>query len=113
MSEFGTGFALEQSFDVAVRNGTLLTVSGRDVIERDVAFTLAREADIRRGGVPDADFRAELEVLIRRILTRDPRITGVRSLSVDLDVAGDAKTAAVDVTVGTADGATDALLIEI
>jgi|APHM01.1.fsa_nt_gi hypothetical protein len=113
MSEFGTGFALEQSFDFDTTNGTLPTVSGRAIIERDVAFTLAREADVRRGSVPDADFRAEVEVLIRRVLTRDPRITAVRSLSIDLDVGGDAKTAAVDVSVDTVDGETGALLIEI
>jgi hypothetical protein len=112
MSEFGTGFALEQSFDLDTANGTLPTVSGRDVIKRDIAFTLVREVTPERGEVPDADFRAEITLVTRRVLTRDPRIESVQSISVNLD-SGDVKQAEIAVTVGTEDGATDALLIDI
>jgi hypothetical protein len=113
MSEFGTGIRLGSDFDLEAPNGRLQTVSGQAVIERDLAFALAREADIRRGEVPDADFRAELELLVRRILTRDPRIAAVDSLAIDLDVAGAAKTAAVELSVQTVAGENAALILNL
>jgi len=109
MSEFGTGIRLTTDFDVVEANGSLESVDGRAVIERDVAFTLAREADVQRGTVPDADFAAEIEILTRRVLSRDPRIASVDSLSVDLDSGP--RSVAVSVELTTADGDTEALII--
>jgi hypothetical protein len=108
MSVFGTGVRLTSTFDVGESNGSLETVDGRAVIERDVAFALAREAEIQRGEIPDADFAAEIEILTRRVLSRDPRIATVDSVAVDLDAG--TRVADVSVSVTTADGDTTALL---
>jgi hypothetical protein len=110
MSAFGTGIRLTSSFDVAESNGSLEPVDGRSVIERDVAFSLAREAEIQRGEIPDADFAAEIEILTRRVLSRDPRIATVDSVTVDLDAG--TRTVGVSVSVTTADGDTAALIFE-
>jgi hypothetical protein len=110
MSELGTGIRLTSSFDVGESNGSLETIDGRAVIERDIAFTLAREAEIQRGEIADADFAAEIEILTRRALSRDPRIAAVDSVTVDLDAG--ARTVGVSVTVTTADGDTTALIFE-
>jgi len=108
MSVFGTGIRLTSSFDVAELNGSLETVDGRAVIERDVAFTLAREGEIQRGSVADADYAAEIEILTRRVLSRDPRIVAVNSVTVDLDAGS--RAVEVSVAVTTADGDTTALI---
>jgi len=108
MSVFGTGIRLTPTFDVGESNGSLETVDERAVIERDVAFTLAREAEIQRGEIPDADFAAEIEILTRRVLSRDPRIVAVDSVAVDLDAG--TRAVGVSVSVTTADGDTTALL---
>lgn len=117
MSTFGTGFKLDRIFDVDDQNGTLPTISGSAVIERDIAFTLVRETKTKtkpgRGVIPDADFAAEIELSTRRVLTRDPRITAVQSIEVTLDVDGKPNTVAIDLVIDTADGDTEALLIEI
>jgi hypothetical protein len=113
MTDFGVGIGFEGSFDVIEQNGRLESVSGGRVIEQDLAFSLIRAASIQRGEVPDADFRAELELLTRRIASRDPRITAIEALDVDLAPSAAPRTATVDLTVATADGETDALLIEI
>jgi hypothetical protein len=110
MSVFGTGIRLTSTFDVGESNGSLETVDGRAVIERDVAFTLAREAEIQRGSVADADFAAEIEILTRRVLSRDPRIVTVDSVTVDLDAG--TRAVGVSVSVTTADGDTTALIFE-
>ncbi|AFH22095.1 hypothetical protein OSG_eHP16_00015 [environmental Halophage eHP-16] len=108
MSVFGTGVRLTSTFDVGESNGSLETVDGRAVIERDVAFALAREAEVQRGEIPDADFAAEIEILTRRVLSRDPRIATVDSVAVDLDAG--TRVADVSVSVTTADGDITALL---
>lgn len=108
MSTFGTGVRLTSTFDVSESNGSLETVDGRAVIERDVAFTLAREGEIQRGSVADADYAAEIEILTRRVLSRDPRIATVDSVTVDLDAG--TRAVGVSVSVTTADGDTTALL---
>jgi hypothetical protein len=113
MSEFGTGIKLDADFDVSVPNGTLQTIDDRAVIERDIAFTLVRETTPERGQVPDAGFRAEIELVIRRVLNRDPRIDSIQALSIDLDVDSNATQAEIALTVDTVEGATDALLITI
>lgn len=113
MTDFGTGIKLESDFDVAERNGSIETVSGASVLERDIAFTLVRETTPERGRVPDADFAAEIELLTRRVLTRDPRINNVSSLDVDLAPAGAERTAEISLTVTAANGETDALLIDV
>jgi len=110
MSVFGTGIRLTSTFDVGESNGSLETIDGRAVIERDVAFTLAREAEIQRGSVADADFAAEIEILTRRVLSRDPRIATVDSVAVDLDAG--TRAVGVSVPVTTADGDTTALIFE-
>lgn len=112
MSElFGTGTRLQSNLDVGEQNGSIETVSGTDTLERDTAFTLISEVSVQRGSVPDADYAAEIEALTRRVLTRDPRIVSISSLSVDLDDS--ASGVSVSVTVATSDGETEALLIGI
>jgi len=108
MSTFGTGVRLTSTFDVGESNGSLETADGRAVIERDIAFTLAREAEVQRGEIADADFAAEIEILTRRVLSRDPRIVAVDSVAVDLDAG--TRAVGVSVSVTTADGDTTALL---
>jgi len=110
MSVFGTGIRLTSSFDVGESNGSLETVDGRSVIERDVAFTLAREAEIQRGSVADADYAAEIEILTRRVLSRDPRVATVDSVTVGLDAG--TRAVGVSVSVTTADGDTTALVFK-
>jgi hypothetical protein len=118
-TSFGVGLALDSDFDVTSDVGQLGIIFGSEVIERDIAFTLAREATVVRGENPDADFASELTLLTRRVLNRDPRIDSVQSIDVDLDPrlpddpdSGD-RTATVSVDVRTASGDTDALLIEL
>jgi len=108
---FGTGIRLTSSFDVDVSesSGSLETVDERAIVERDIAFTLAREGEARRGTIADAEFSAEIEILTRRLLARDPRIASVDSVSVDLGAG--ARSVAVSVSVTTADGETTALIL--
>jgi hypothetical protein len=109
-SEFGTGLRLTTEFDVSEANGSLETVTGQAVIERDVAFTLAREADLQRGEIPDADYASEIEILTRRVLTRDPRLASVDSVAVDLDAGS--RSVRVSVSVTTTEGETTALILD-
>lgn len=112
-SEFGVGLQLNRSFDVRSDVGQLGTVFGQPTIQRDIAFTLAREANRLRGTIPDADFANELELLTRRVLSRDPRISTVQSVVVDLDPPTSSdRTASVEISLTTASGQTDALLID-
>lgn len=113
MSIFGTGIELDTEFDLSVSpiSGSIAIESGTDVIERDVAFTLAREGGRFRGEPnPDA-FGAGIEATVRDVLTRDPRITGVRDIAVSSQT--DPQAIAVNVRVLTATEETEALLIEL
>jgi hypothetical protein len=113
MTDFGIGIGFEASFDVIESNGGLKAVSGERVIEQDLAFSLLREASIQRGKLPDADFRSELELLTRRVALRDPRITAINLIDIDLAPGAAPRTARVDLSVATTDGETTALIINI
>lgn len=110
---FGTGFAVDSDFDIAEVNGSIQTINGRAVLERDIAFTLVREIGVERGTIPDADFAAEIELRTRRVLTRDPRITAIETITVDLEAPGKPNTAVIETSITAADGNTEALILTI
>jgi hypothetical protein len=113
MSIFGIGVELDTDFDLSVSEitGSLKLDSGTAVIERDVAFTLARSGARFRGDLTNVTSETGVETAVRQVLGRDPRITTVQSVTVDSQPG--AKTIAVSVTVTTATEETEALLIEI
>jgi hypothetical protein len=113
MTVFGTGVEIDTDFDLSVSEitGSLKLDSGIDVIERDVAFTLARSGGRFRGGPTDVALETGVETAVRQVLSRDPRIITVQNVTVNSQPS--AKTIAVDVTVTTASEETEALLIEI
>jgi|APHM01.1.fsa_nt_gi hypothetical protein len=113
MTDFGVGISFERSFDIITENGRLEPVTGGRVVEQDLAFSLLRAAQQQRGRLPDADLRSELELLTRRVASRDPRIRSVDTVNVTLAPRGEPNTATVDLAVTTADGETDAFLIEL
>jgi hypothetical protein len=113
MSVFGTGVELDTGFDLSVSEitGSLKLDSGTDVIERDVAFTLARFGSRFRGEVSNFTSEANVETAVRQVLIRDPRVTVVEDITVTLQ--SDPKAITVNATVITASAETDALIITI
>jgi hypothetical protein len=113
MSVFGTGVELESDFDLSVSEitGSLSITSGTDAIERDIAFTLARQGARFRGQPSTPGGAADVEGAVRQALSRDPRITAVQNVTVRSQTAP--KIITVEVTVTTATEETEALLIEI
>jgi hypothetical protein len=113
MTVFGTGVELESDFDLLVSDitGSLSITSGTDIIERDTAFTLARQGARFRGQPSTAGGAADIEATVRRLLNRDPRIISVQNVTVRSQNAP--KTIVVEATITTATEETEALLIEI
>jgi hypothetical protein len=113
MSVFGTGVELDTDFDLSVSEitGSLKLDSGVAVIERDVAFTLARSGSRFRGGLTNVTSESDVESAVRGVLSRDPRIITVQTVTANTQPSP--KTISVDVTVTTASEETEALLIEI
>lgn len=91
---YGSGVALATREDVRQNRASFLwdpmpdarggfqSEHGVSELEKDIAFRVAREGHRLRGGTLDEDAKADLEIIVERIVAEDARVLEARDVTV-------------------------------
>jgi len=90
MTEDSTGLSLDRNFDFEIDSaGDIKSVSGVDELQKDLSGLITNIIDNRSGGsVLTENKQKELESRIRTVVSRDPRVTAVNTVSLEKNRRG-------------------------
>lgn len=83
MTDFGTGLALDEHFDLVIdETSNLAMTSGRDELEKDLAYKVSAVLDESTGNPLSQNGAVEIQMEIQGVLADDPRVTTIEKISV-------------------------------